>query len=235
MRDAWRILVVDDEAALRRALEVNLSGLGYQVEVVGTGEHAIEAVARDLPDLVVLDLGLPTMSGIEVISSIRAWNLVPIIVLSARDSERDKVAALDAGADDYVTKPFGIEELLARIRAALRRIEVPPGAEPVVSTDRFTVDLVTRTVIRDGEQVRLTPTEWHMVEVLTRHRGRLVTQRQLLQEVWGPEYENEAHYLRVYMAQIRRKLEDDPANPRFFLTDPGRGYRFEVESDAAGQ
>ena len=235
MRDAWRILVVDDEAALRRALEVNLSGLGYQVEVVGTGEHAIEAVARDLPDLVVLDLGLPTMSGIEVISSIRAWNLVPIIVLSARDSERDKVAALDAGADDYVTKPFGIEELLARIRAALRRIEVPPGAEPVVNTDRFTVDLVARTVVRDGEQVRLTPTEWHMVEVLTRHRGRLVTQRQLLQEVWGPEYENEAHYLRVYMAQIRRKLEDDPANPRFFLTDPGRGYRFETESGAADQ
>ncbi|MFN8050028.1 MAG: response regulator [Acidimicrobiales bacterium] len=225
MHDAWRVLVVDDEAALRRALEVNLTALGYEVEVVGTGEHAIEAVSRDLPDLVVLDLGLPGMSGVEVIRAVRAWNPVPIIVLSARDAERDKVAALDAGADDYVTKPFGIDELLARIRAALRRIDVPPGAEPVVRTDSFTVDLLARTVTRDGVEVKLTPTEWHMIEVLARHQGRLVSQRQLLQEVWGPAYEDEAHYLRVYMAQIRRKLEDDPANPRHFLTEPGRGYR----------
>ena len=226
MHDAPRVLVVDDEAALRRALEVNLSAIGYQVEVVGTGEHAIEAIVRDLPDLVVLDLGLPGISGVEVIESVRAWNRVPIIVLSAREGERDKVAALDAGADDYVTKPFGIDELLARIRAALRRVDVPSGAEPVVRTSRFTVDLLDRSVTKDGEVVRLTPTEWHMLEVLTRHQGRLVSQRQLLQEVWGPEYEDEAHYLRVYMAQLRRKLEDDPANPVFFVTEVGRGYRF---------
>jgi len=225
VHDAPRVLVVDDEAALRRALEINLSAHGYVVEVVGTGEHAVDAVARDLPDLVVIDLGLPDMGGVEVIRAIRAWNRVPIIVLSARDAERDKVAALDAGADDYMTKPFGIDELLARIRAALRRIEVPPGAEPLVQTDRFTVDLMAQRVIRDGAEVRLTPTEWHMVEVLARHRGRLVSQRQLLQEVWGPAYEDETHYLRVYMAQIRRKLEDDPANPQYFITEAGRGYR----------
>ena len=226
MHDTPRVLVVDDEAALRRTLEVNLSAIGYHVEVVGTGEHAVEAIARDLPDLVVLDLGLPGMSGVDVITAVRAWNPVPIIVLSARDAERDKVAALDAGADDYVTKPFGIDELLARIRAALRRVEVAAGVDPIVRTDAFTVDLLARTVTRGDEPVRLTPTEWHMLEVLLRHQGRLVSQRQLLQEVWGPEYEDETHYLRVYMAQLRRKLEDDPANPRYFVTEVGRGYRF---------
>jgi two-component system KDP operon response regulator KdpE len=226
-----RILVVDDEADLRRALEVNLSARGYLVEVVGTGEHAVEAVARELPDLVVLDLGLPGMSGVEVIGAIRAWNPVPIVVLSARESESDKVAALDAGADDYVTKPFGIDELLARIRAALRRVSAPVTADQVVEAPGFTVDLVARQVIRAGVEVRLTPTEWHMVEVLARHHGRLVPQRQLLQEVWGPEYGEESNYLRVYMAQIRRKLEVDPASPRALITEPGRGYRLVVSPD----
>ena len=226
-----RILVVDDEADLRRALEVNLSARGYLVEVVGTGEHAVEAVARELPDLVVLDLGLPGMSGVDVIGAIRAWNPVPIVVLSARESESDKVAALDAGADDYVTKPFGIDELLARIRAALRRVSAPVTADRVVEAPGFTVDLVARQVIRHGVEVRLTPTEWHMVEVLARHHGRLVPQRQLLQEVWGPEYGEESNYLRVYMAQIRRKLEVDPASPRALITEPGRGYRLVVSPD----
>ena len=223
--DATRALVVDDEAALRRTLEVNLTAHGFVVEVVGTGEHAVEAIERDLPDLVVLDLGLPGMSGVDVIKAVRSWNPVPIIVLSAHDSERDKVAALDAGADDYVTKPFGIEELLARIRAALRRVDVPLGATQIVGDEHLQIDLVAQRVHRDGVEVRLTPTEWHMVEVLARHQGRLVSQRQLLQEVWGPAYGEESHYLRVYMAQIRRKLEDDPASPRYFLTEPGRGYR----------
>lgn len=229
MRDIPLVLVVDDEAALRRTLEMNLTALGYHVEVVGTGEHAVEAIARDLPDLVVLDLGLPGMSGVDVIRAVRAWNAAPIIVLSARDGERDKVAALDAGADDYVTKPFGLDELLARIRAALRRTEVPTTVDPIVRSGDLVVDLLARTVTRAGEAVRLTPTEWHMVEVLARNRGRMVPQRQLLQEVWGPEYEDEAHYLRVYMGQIRRKLEDDPSDPKHFITDVGRGYLLAVD------
>ncbi len=228
MRDVPRVLVVDDEAALRRTLEINLAARGYAVEVVGTGEHAVAAVARDLPDLLIVDLGLPGMSGVEVILAVRAWNSVPIIVLSARDGERDKVAALDAGADDYVTKPFGVEELVARIRAALRRQVTTSAAQQVIVAGDLVIDLVNHRVIRSGEEVRLTPTEWHMVEVLTRHEGRLVPQRQLLQEVWGPEYDDESHYLRVYMSQIRRKLEDDPSSPRHFLTDAGRGYRFVV-------
>jgi two-component system KDP operon response regulator KdpE len=234
MPDAYRILVVDDEAALRRTLEVNLTAHGYAVEVVARGEHAVEAVARDHPDLIVLDLGLPQMSGVEVIRSVRAWNPLPIIVLSARDTEGDKVAALDAGADDYVTKPFGIDELLARIRAALRRVDVPSGAEPMIGDERLRVDLLGKRVLLNDIEVRLTPTEWHMVEVLARHQGRLVSHRQLLQEIWGPAYGEESHYLRVYMAQIRRKLEDDPAAPHYFLTEVGRGYRFVLPADGEG-
>lgn len=229
MRDSPRVLVVDDEADLRRTLEVNLTALGYRVEVVGTGEHAVAAIARDLPDLVVLDLGLPGMSGVEVIRAVRAWNAAPIVVLSARDTERDKVAALDAGADDYVTKPFGLDELLARIRAALRRTALPATVDPIVRSGDLVIDLIARTVRRDGAVVRLTPTEWQMVEVLARNRGRMVPQRQLLQEVWGPEYEDEFHYLRVYMGQIRRKLEDNPSDPRHFITDVGRGYVLVVD------
>jgi two-component system KDP operon response regulator KdpE len=221
------VLVVDDETAIRRALEVNLVARGYRVATASTGEEALAAAARVHPDLVVVDLGLPGISGREVIEGLRGWTNVPVIVLSARDAEPEKVAALDAGADDYVTKPFGIDEFLARLRAALRR-SVPAAEEPVVRTDDFTIDLGAKRVHRDGEEVRLTPTEWHLVEVLVRHAGRLVTQRQLLQEVWGPQYGEESNYLRVFMAGIRRKLEPEPSRPRHFITEPGMGYRFEV-------
>lgn len=217
--------MVDDEAPLRRTLEVSLSARGYEVEVVGTGGHALDAVRVCLPDLLVVDLGLPDMSGVQVIRAVRAWNPVPIIVLSARDREADKVASLDAGADDYVTKPFGIDELLARIRSSLRRSRIPSSPQEVVDTGAFVVDLMHREVIRNGEHVQLTPTEWHVVEVLARHHDCLVPSHQLLQEVWGPEYGEERHYLRVYMGQIRRKLEPVVSHPKIFLTVPGRGYR----------
>jgi two-component system KDP operon response regulator KdpE len=177
--------------------------------------------------VVVLDLGLPGIDGIEVVRGLRGWTSVPIIVLSVRGDESDKVAALDAGADDYVTKPFGMNELLARLRAALRR-RAPAEEEALVATPAFTIDLAAKRVTREGEEVHLTPTEWHLVEMLVRNEGKLVSQRQLLQEVWGPQYETETNYLRVYLAQIRRKLEPDPSQPRYFITEPGMGYRFEV-------
>jgi two-component system KDP operon response regulator KdpE len=221
-----RVLVVDDEPQIRRALDINLRARGYEVDLVETGEAALESAARHHPDVVVLDLGLPGIGGVEVIEGLRGWSNVPIIVLSVRESEAAKVAALDAGADDYVTKPFGIDELLARLRAALRR--AAPGEEAaVVETPDFTIDLVAKRVTRDGEEVRLTPTEWHLVEVLVRNEGKLVAQRQLLQEVWGPQYHDETNYLRVFMAQVRRKLEPEPSSPRYFITEPGMGYRFE--------
>jgi two-component system KDP operon response regulator KdpE len=226
MSAATRVLIVDDEAAIRRALEVNLVARGYAVSVAATGEEALVLAAGHHPDVAVIDLGLPGISGRDVIEGLRGWTSVPIIVLSARDAESEKVAALDAGADDYVTKPFGIDEFLARLRAALRRA-TPEVAEPVVQTDDFTIDLAAKLVRRDGEDVRLTPTEWHLVEVLVRHAGRLVTQRQLLQEVWGPQYGEESNYLRVFMAAIRRKLEREPSRPRHFITEPGMGYRFQ--------
>jgi two-component system, OmpR family, KDP operon response regulator KdpE len=222
-----RVLVVDDEPQIRRALGVNLRARGYQVDLAETGEQALELAARHHPDVVVLDLGLPGIGGVEVIQGLRGWSSVPVIVLSVRESERDKVAALDAGADDYVTKPFGMDELLARLRAALRRA-APADEEAVVVTPDFTIDLsVKRVTNANGEEIRLTPTEWHIVEVLVRHAGKLVAQKQLLQEVWGPAYETETNYLRVFMAQVRRKLEPEPGQPRYFLTEPGMGYRFE--------
>ena len=220
-----RILVVDDEPQILRALSVNLRARGYEVDLAGSGEAALQLVARHHPDLVLLDLGLPGMDGIEVVEGIRGWSQVPIVVLSARHEERAKVAALDAGADDYVTKPFGMDELLARVRAALRRT-APPDEEARVETDAFTVDLAAKQVVRDGTPVRLTPTEWGIIELLVRNPGKLVTQRQLLHEVWGPQYETETNYLRVYLAQIRRKLERDPSRPRHFVTEPRMGYRF---------
>jgi two-component system KDP operon response regulator KdpE len=179
--------------------------------------------------VVLLDLGLPDMDGSEVIRGLRGWTRVPIIVLSARHTSGEKVRALDAGADDYVTKPFGMDELLARLRAAVRRAEPEPGAEPepVVATEAFTVDLAARRVRRDGADVRLTPTEWHLLEILVRNPGRLIPQTRLLQEVWGPAYRTETNYLRVYLAQLRRKLEPDPSRPRHLITEPGMGYRFE--------
>jgi two-component system, OmpR family, KDP operon response regulator KdpE len=181
--------------------------------------------ARRRPDVVVLDLGLPGLSGIDVIRGLRGWTQLPIIVLSARGAELDKVAALDAGADDYVTKPFGMDELFARLRAALRRNAPAPEAA-IVRTDHFTVDLAAKTVTRDGEEIRLTPTEWSIVEILVRNGDKLVTQRQLLRDVWGPAYEDETNYLRVHLAHIRRKLEPEQGRPRYFVTEPGMGYRF---------
>jgi two-component system KDP operon response regulator KdpE len=221
------VLVVDDEPQLVRALRINLKARGYEVATAADGGGALEAAARRHPDVVVLDLGLPDMDGTEVIKGLRGWTTVPIIVLSARHSSDDKVDALDAGADDYVTKPFGMDELLARLRAAVRRA-VPSGDQAaVVETGAFTVDLAARKAIRDGAEVRLTPTEWRILELLIRNAGRLVSQRQLLHEVWGPSYGTETNYLRVYLAQLRRKLEPDPARPRYLITEPGMGYRFE--------
>jgi two-component system KDP operon response regulator KdpE len=221
-----RILVVDDEPQLLRALGTNLKARGYEVDLAPTGEEALVLAARTHPDLVVLDLGLPGIDGTEVIRGLRGWTSIPIIVLSVRETEGDKVAALDAGADDYVTKPFGMDELLARLRAALRRA-APGDEEATVETEHFTVDLGAKRVMTTAGEVRLTPTEWHIVEVLVRHPGKLVTQRQLLQQVWGPQYEKETNYLRVYLAQIRQKLEPDPARPRYFITEARMGYRFE--------
>ena len=198
-----RILVVDDEPQIRRALGINLKARGYEVDLAETGEEALTLAARHHPDLVIVDLGLPGIDGVEVIRGLRGWMSAPIIVLSVRESEGDKVEALDAGADDYVTKPFGVDELLARMRAALRR-STPSEEDAVVETDAFTIDLAAKRVTKDGAEVRLTPTEWEIVELLARNPGKLVSQRQLLQEVWGPQYERETNYLRVYLAQIRR-------------------------------
>jgi two-component system, OmpR family, KDP operon response regulator KdpE len=220
-----RVLVVDDEPPILRALGANLRARGYAVDLADTGEVALQLAARHRPDAVILDLGLPGISGVEVIDGLRGWTEVPIIVLSARGAEHDKVVALDAGADDYVTKPFGMDELLARLRAALRR-NTPAAEAATVTTDDFTVDLAAKRVITAGGEVRLTPTEWGLVETLVRNAGKLVSQKQLLQEVWGPQYGEEANYLRVHMAHIRRKLEPDPSHPRWFLTEPGMGYRF---------
>ncbi|MGH2476458.1 MAG: response regulator [Candidatus Limnocylindrales bacterium] len=221
-----RVLVVDDESPMLRALGTNLRARGYQVDLAPTGEEALQLAARHRPDAVILDLGLPGITGIEVIEGLRGWTAVPIIILSARGTEPDKVAALDAGADDYVTKPFGMDELLARLRAALRRIAPAPESAQVATPD-FSVDLAAKKVTGPDGEVRLTPTEWALVEVLVRNAGKLVSQRQLLQEVWGPQYGEEANYLRVHMAHIRRKLEPDPSRPRYFITEPGMGYRFE--------
>jgi len=221
------VLVVDDDAPLARALAITLTARGYQVETAGTGADALAAAARRPPDVVVLDLGLPDLDGVDVVTALRGWSHAPVIVLSARELQAEKVAALDAGADDYVTKPFGMDELLARVRAAVRRgADAPPDA-PVVSTPSFTVDLAARRVTTADGEVRLTPTEWALLEVLVRHRGRLVGRQQLLREVWGPAYSSETNYLRVYVAQLRRKLEPDPTRPRHLLTEPGVGYRFE--------
>ena len=222
---AARILVVDDEPQLLRALGANLKARGYTVDLVTTGEDALVRAADHPPELVVLDLGLPGISGIEVIDGLRGWSTVPILVLSARDAERDKIDALDAGADDYVTKPFGMGELLARIRAALRR-DLTAAEAPVVATPDFSVDLAAKRVTRDDDEVRLTPIEWGIVEVLVRNAGKLVGSRQILQQVWGPAYGSETNYLRVHLAHIRRKLEPVPAQPRYFITEPGMGYRF---------
>ncbi len=229
-----RVLVVDDEPQIRRALGTNLRARGYLVDLAADGEEALRQAADHHPDVVVLDLGLPGIDGIDVIRGLRGWTSIPIVVLSVRADESDKVEALDAGADDYVTKPFGMNELLARLRAAVRRA-APAEEEATVTTPDLVIDLASKRITRrtppPGEEVHLTPTEWHIVELLVRNRGKLVGQRQLLQEVWGPSYEKETNYLRVFMAQIRRKLEPEPGRPRSFLTEPGMGYRFVVPDE----
>ena len=221
------VVVVDDDRPLARALAINLRAHGYQVDLAHDGRSALTEVARLRPAVVVLDLGLPDLDGIDVLAGIRCWSAVPIIVLSARSTSAEKVEALDAGADDYVTKPFGMDELLARIRASVRR-GAPPPAEDItaITTADFTVDLAAHRVHRGGSTIRLTPTEWSLLEMLVRHSGKLVPQKQILTEVWGPESAQQTHYLRVYVAQLRRKLEPDPAHPRYLITEPGVGYRF---------
>ncbi|MEV4192325.1 response regulator [Streptomyces toxytricini] len=225
-----RVLVVEDDPQLVRALRINLQARKYEVEQASDGGTALRLASARRPDVIVLDLGLPDMDGIEVIKGVRDWSRVPIVVLSARHTSEEKVRALDAGADDYVTKPFSMDELLARLRAASRRqLEPVRRADDVtaVETDEFTIDLLAKKVRRGDEAVRLTPTEWHLLEILVTHPGHLVSQRQLLLEVWGPTYGENTNYLRVYMAQLRRKLEADPSRPRYLITEPGMGYRFE--------
>jgi two-component system KDP operon response regulator KdpE len=220
-----KILLVDDDETLRRTLAIGLRASEYDVLVVADGRSALQALREDKPDLVVLDLGLPDMSGVEVLRQLRSWSTVPVVVLSARAESSEKVEALDLGADDYVTKPFGMDELLARIRAAGRRA----GSDlPILETGDLVIDLPARRVTKAGVVVRLTPTEWGLLEMLVRAPGRLVSQRDLLHEVWGPSYDRETNYLRVYVGGLRKKLEDDPSTPRHLITEPGIGYRFEL-------
>ena len=223
-----RVLVVDDEPGLVHALAINLRAHGWDVTTAPNGAQALDLAASWHPEVVLLDLGLPDISGLEVIAGIRGWSRVPIVVLSARQHGEDKVDALDAGADDYVTKPFAMNELLARLRAAVRRATPGDVTEAVVEAGELTIDLARRRVLRHGDEVRLSPTEWALIEVLVRNRGKLVSRHQLLQEVWGPAYTTETGYLRVYTAQLRRKLERDPAHPRHIITQPGMGYIFET-------
>ena len=226
-----RVLVVDDEPQILRALRINLRVRQYEVHTASSGEQALLVAGRFPPDLVVLDLGLPDMDGVDVIAGLRGWTSAPIIVLSGRADSADKVQALDAGADDYVTKPFGIEELLARMRALARR--AGGGEElPVIRLGDVTIDLAAKHVTgATGSDIRLTPTEWHLLEVLLRNPGKLLSQRQLLTDVWGPGYDNAGGNLRLYMAQLRRKLEPDPTRPRWFITEPGMGYRYQPDPE----
>jgi two-component system KDP operon response regulator KdpE len=229
-----RVLVVDDEPQIQRALRINQRARQYEVYTAQTGAQALAEAAHHPPDLVILDLGLPDLDGVEVIDGLRGWTDAPIIVLSGRADSTDKVEALDAGADDYVTKPFGMDELLARMRAVTRRSAAEVN-EPQVSLGDTTIDLAAKRVIRGEKDIRLTPTEWHLLEVLLRHPGKLLSQRQLLQEVWGPGYADATGNLRLYMAQLRRKLEPDPARPQWLLTEPGMGYRFQPDAERAGR
>jgi len=226
--DGQRILVVDDEPQIVRALKVILRGAGYSTEQAESKEEALNAVSVHPPDAMVLDLVLPDGSGVDVCTEVRSWTSLPIIVLSAVGDEREKVRALDAGADDYITKPFGTDELLARLRAALRRVS-EDGGEPTVDLGDLVIDLAARTVARNGAGVHPTPIEFNLLRVLALHRGKLVTHRQLLHEVWGPGYEEETHYLRVHVAHIRSKIESEPSRPRHLITEPGIGYRLRDE------
>ena len=218
-----RILVVDDEPQILRALQTSLRGAGYDVDTASTGEQALTSAAVRPPDAVILDLVLPDIRGTEVCRELRTWSAMPVIVLSVVGDESEKVAALDAGADDYVTKPFGVEELLARLRAALRRVD--PSPEPVYEIGELRIDLLSREVTFAGDPVQLTPHEFELLRLLARNEGKLLTHKTILQEVWGQAYADESHYLHVYVSQLRRKLEPDPARPRYILTEPGVGYR----------
>ena len=225
-----RVLVVDDEPQILRALRINLRVRDYEVHVASSGAEALEVAGRYPPDLVILDLGLPDLDGVEVIEGLRGWSKAPIIVLSGRADSVDKVEALDAGADDYITKPFGVEELLARMRAAVRRTRATDDL-PQIRLGNVVVDLAAKRVTGEGADVRLTPTEWHLLEVLLRNPGKLLSRNQLLTEVWGPGYADATGNLRLYMAQLRRKLEPDPARPRWLITEPGMGYRYQPSPD----
>ncbi|WP_267615188.1 response regulator [Gordonia bronchialis] len=228
MEPQVRVLVVDDEPQLLRALRINLNARGFAVTTAPDGREALTAASRMDPHVVVLDLGLPDMDGLTVLEGLRGWTTVPVIVLSARSDAADKVSALDAGADDYVTKPFGMEEFLARLRAAVRRGAVSSGLPevPMVDAGSFQVDLAAKQVTRHGERVHLTPTEWGILEILVRNEGKLLSQKEILNSVWGPTYLGQSNYLRVYLASLRRKLEDDPVHPRHLITEAGMGYRF---------
>ncbi len=221
---AQRVLVVDDEPQILRALQTALKGAGYDVEAAANGEEALAKAAAHPPEAVILDLVLPDRTGVEVCRELRGWSRAPILILSAVGEEGQKVAALDAGADDYVTKPFGIEELLARLRAALRR--VTPGGEPTIEVADLRIDLEKHAVLRAGEPVRLTPHEFAMLRFFAENEGKLLTHRMILREVWGPAYQTESNYLHVYVSQLRRKIEPEPTRPRYLLTEPGAGYRF---------
>jgi two-component system, OmpR family, KDP operon response regulator KdpE len=227
-----RILVVDDESAIGRAVETNLSRHGFSVRAARTGQEAIEGIDSFRPDLLLLDLGLPDIDGLEIIRRVRERSSTPIVVLSVRGQERDKVAALDLGADDYLTKPFGVDELLARVRVALRHSARPAaGAAAVFRTGQLLVDLERRRVTVNGREVALTPTEYELLKAFIAHPDKVLTDRMLLQRVWGPEYGSEAHYLHVYMARLRKKVEEDPQNPRYLRTEPGVGYRLVSEAE----
>ena len=225
-----RILVVDDEVEIVRALQRSLTAHGFEVFAAYSGEEALEAVARHRPDVMVLDLGLPGMSGLDVCREVRKQSNLPIIVLSVKDTERDKVQALDLGADDYVSKPFGVNEVLARIRVALRHsAQVESGTQPVFTAGPLRVDFAQRQVLLNGQEVKLTPTEYDLLKALIKNRGKILTRQMLLSQVWGTGYGTESHYLHVYVGQLRRKIEPDPANPRFILTISGVGYRFNAD------
>ena len=226
------VLVIEDDAQIRRFLRATLASHGYKLTEARTGNEGISLAASQRPDLIILDLGLPDLDGLTVTRRIRQWSRTPILVLSARGQESDKIGALDAGADDYVTKPFGVGELMARMRVAIRHGSRTEGGidEPVFETGKLQVDLARRVVTVDGKEIHLTPTEYHLLSILVRHAGKVVTQRQLLREVWGPQYESQSHYLRIYMKQLRDKIEATPARPRYLRTEPGVGYRLMDES-----
>ncbi|MCJ1673559.1 MULTISPECIES: response regulator [unclassified Rathayibacter] len=229
-----KILIADDDPQILRALRITLTARGYDVVTAGDGTEAINRAIDERPDVYMIDLGMPRLDGVEVIQALRGWTSAPVLVVSGRTGSADKVGALDAGADDYVTKPFSMDEVLARIRALSRRVQ-PAEGEPTVRIGDVTVDLAAKSAMRDGAAVRLTPTEWQVLEILVRNAGKLVTRRSLLDEIWGPTHVTDTGYLRLYLAQLRKKLEPDPAHPRFLLTEAGMGYRFVPGEDAAAR